>query len=251
MTSDTLLRQEACEHAAWGDGKLKVLVVCFGGNYEGLSWRSRLQALGVNFLHLQDSKFRWYLEGADGAAGPWDTIRKIKDYHSRLPGLPLVTLGQSSGGYAALRYGLLLGADLMIAFAPQTHFLIPRPLFKGQSPLYPPRDLIDVRPDLNATTRRAVLIVGRSEVDNPPTQYFLDDLAHLDGIQPRDNVRIVTQETDTHTVAREMARAGVLDDFLLEHISALKPDRTALLAGLGRAAAGRCRAVLDARRRRW
>ncbi len=236
--------------AVWADGRRKALIVCFGGNHEGLSWEKRLRTLDVNFLHLQDSKYRWYMDGADGSAGVWDTARKIKDYHARLPGLPLITLGQSSGGHAALRFGLMLGADLILAFVPQTRFLIPRQLFQDQAPLYPPRDLHDIRPELNATHRDVVIVIGQSETDNPPTQYFLDDLAHLEGVAERENIKIVRWATHTHTVAREMARVGALDDFILKHLDAVA-GRSARLATVKDLAVRRFHALTTARQRRW
>lgn len=234
--------------AVWADGRRKALVICFGGNHEGLSWEKRLRALDVNFLHLQDSRYRWYLDGADGSAGVWDTVRKIKEYRARLPGLPLVTLGQSSGGHAALRFGLMLGADLMLAFAPQTRFLIPRAIFERQAPLYPPRDLVDLRPELNATSQKAVIVTGQSEAENPPSQYFLDDLAHLEGIHERENVRIIQWATHTHTVAREMAKVGALDAFILRHIEALVVRANPLTA-LGSGVVRRLHAVRRPRTR--
>jgi hypothetical protein len=242
--------QQDVPTAVWADGKRKALIVCFGGNYEGLSWEKRLRALDVNFLHLQDTRYRWYLDGADGSAGVWDTVRKIKDYQARFPGLPLITLGQSSGGHAALRYGLKLGADLMLAFAPQTHFMIPRPLFEGQAPLYPPRDLFDVRPELNATDQQVVIVVGESEAENPPTQYFLDDLGHLQGVLARVNVKIIRWPTHTHTVAKEMARAGVLDQFVLEHVNAVM-GRPLGMATVRNEALRRLRAITPRSGPRW
>ncbi len=236
--------------AVWADGKHPALIVCFGGNHEGLAWETRLRALNVNFLHLQDSRYRWYLEGADGSAGVWDTARKIKDYRARVPGLPLITMGQSSGGHAALRFGLMLGADLMLAFAPQTRFLIPRPIYKDQAPLYPPHDLIDIRPELNATKQRAVIIIGRSEVENPPSQYFLDDEAHLEGIDERENVKVIRQNSHTHTVAREMASAGVLDDFLTRHVASVS-EFAMPLGRLGNAAARQLRSTIRPWHKRW
>ena len=237
--------------AVWGDGKHPALIVCFSGNHEGLAWEKRLRGLNVNFLHLQDSKYRWYLDGADGSAGVWDTARKIKDYRARLPGMPLITLGQSSGGHAALRFGLLLGADLMLAFAPQTRFLIPRPIYEDQAPLYPPRDLIDIRPALNTTRQRVVIIISKSEAENPPSQYFLDDEAHVEGVEERGNVRIIRHDTHSHTVARDMASAGTLDGFILGHIASVGSASTMPLGKLRNAAVRHFHSAVRPRSKRW
>ena len=237
--------------AVWGDGEHPALVVCFGGNHEGLAWEKRLRALNVNFLHLQDSKYRWYLDGADGSAGVWDTARKIKDYRARLPGMPLITIGQSSGGHAALRYGLLLGADLMLAFAPQTRFLIPRLIYEDQTPLYPPHDLIDIRPELNTTSQRAVIIISQSEIENPPAQYFLDDAAHVEGIQERENIKIIRHSSHSHTVAREMVRAGILDEFLTSHITSVRSASSMPLGRLRNAAVRHFHSAVRPWPKRW
>ena len=236
--------------ATWAPGEGSAFLVCFGGNHEGLAWERRLCRLGFPFLHVQDSRNRWYLDGADGTVGIWDTVRKIERFRARFPGLPLVTLGQSSGGYAALRYGLILGAEVMVAFAPQTHFLVPRPIYREQASLRPPADLFDIRPDLNQTDRSVVLVVGSSEIDNPPQQFFLDDEAHLDGIVERDNVRIIRTEHTSHTVARALGESGELDLFILDQIG-LIGKRGSSSSFLGRLITKAAFQILGMRKPRW
>ena len=236
------------KEASWADGNLPALVICFAGNHEALAWEKRLKRLNVHFLHLQDSRGRWYLDGADGSAGFWDTLHKIRRFRATLPGFPLITMGQSSGGYAALRIGSILEADRIIAFAPQTHFVEPRQLYADQYSIEIPRDLVDVRSSVNAASSEITLIVARSEAGNPPNQFFFDDHAHLDGIERRNNVKVSIIDTDRHAVARDLADTGRLDGLILDEVSeALKrrPAWSRLILGRPKwwhlAAAGRRR----------
>ena len=101
-------------------------------------------------------------------------------------------MGQSSGGYAALRVGLILKADQIIAFAPQIRPLQPRPLYKDQNSTGGPSDLIDVRGHVNAARGYITVVVARSEVKNTPSQYFFDDHAHIVGSDQRPNLKVIS-----------------------------------------------------------
>ncbi len=213
--------------ASWAAGILPALVICFAGNHEALAWEKRLRRLEVHFLHLQDSRGRWYLDGADGSAGFWDTLHKIKRFRATLPGFPVITIGQSSGGYAALRVGSILEADRIIAFAPQTRFVEPRQLYEGQHPIGIPRDLIDIRSAVNTASGEITLIVARSEAENPPSQFFFGDHAHLEGIERRSNVKVSVLDTHNHAVARDLAEAESLDGLILDEVSKAIKHRSA------------------------
>jgi hypothetical protein len=101
-----------------------------------------LQHFDCNVIYVRDIQDSWYLRGLKYLTnGTIDTVAclqsKIESLldSSRIGGdntlklqdnSEITTIGCSSGGFAALLFGNLLGARRIIAFAPQT--LLPRPL---------------------------------------------------------------------------------------------------------------------------
>ena len=78
-----------------------------------------LEPFGVNVIYLFDRDNAFYL---GGIGDPWKGIEATADLLVRLcRGLGTETvycMGQSTGGYGALRYGLELGARATLAFSP-------------------------------------------------------------------------------------------------------------------------------------
>ena len=74
--------------------------------------------LGQRFhrVHLRDPRMSWYLQGI---AGLGETLQATLDEVARrvraLAPTRVTMLGQSMGGYGAIRYGLALGADRVVA----------------------------------------------------------------------------------------------------------------------------------------
>jgi pimeloyl-ACP methyl ester carboxylesterase len=77
--------------------------------------------LAVKRLFVRDPARIWYQHGVSGFGSSIDevagSLRAIIDEHEVER---LVTVGSSAGGYAALAFGSLLEADLVLSFAPQT-----------------------------------------------------------------------------------------------------------------------------------
>lgn len=78
-------------------------------------------AHGMNVVYLRDFGKRAYLRGiaslADGEAG---TIAALKGIVRELGAKRTIAMGSSSGGFSALRYGALLGADAAVSFSGPT-----------------------------------------------------------------------------------------------------------------------------------
>lgn len=195
-------------------GSRPVLVFAFGGRGEGRAWEKRLRELDVAFLHFSDSSARWYLDGADGVSGfpaVLDRCRKARAEHE---GHRVVSLGQSFGGYAALRIGALMPLNAVVAFAPQTHASRHRHIYAEQRNFGPPGDIFDIRPMLAAGDTPVSIHVSRSERDNAPSAYFWDDHSHLVGLQGFPHIEIDTHDFHQHPTALHIARQGQLSDFL-------------------------------------
>lgn len=77
--------------------------------------------LPVKRLFVRDPARVWYQHGVPGFGDSIDevaaSLRAIIDEHEVDR---LVTIGSSAGGYAALAFGSLLEADLVLSFSPQT-----------------------------------------------------------------------------------------------------------------------------------
>jgi len=105
----------------------QTLLIAFGG-LRGRVDVPRFEFLGVTGefpvkrMYVRDLYQAWYHRGipryrAKTLVGVADRLREMIAPHGVKR---VVTIGNSSGGYAALAFGALLGADRALAFAPQT-----------------------------------------------------------------------------------------------------------------------------------
>jgi pimeloyl-ACP methyl ester carboxylesterase len=105
----------------------QTLLIAFGGlrgrvDVPPFEFLSVTGDFPVKRMFVRDLYQAWYHRGlprqrAKTLVGVADRLREIIDPHGVER---LVTIGNSSGGYAALVFGALLGADTALAFAPQT-----------------------------------------------------------------------------------------------------------------------------------
>jgi tetratricopeptide (TPR) repeat protein len=82
-----------------------------------------LAALGVTAIYLKDFDRLLYLDGIRSLGSNYDaTIAAFRQIKSRLAARRLCTVGSSDGGFAAIRYGVALGADRILSFDGPTHW---------------------------------------------------------------------------------------------------------------------------------
>ncbi|HFU74844.1 MAG TPA: hypothetical protein ENK66_01220 [Arcobacter sp.] len=74
----------------------------------------------INVLFIKDFKQSWYLNGLLGLTNNVEETTEFIKQIIPVETKKIITLGTSSGGYAALLFAELLQADTSIAFAPQT-----------------------------------------------------------------------------------------------------------------------------------
>jgi hypothetical protein len=105
-------------------GTSEVTLVAFGGIRGGLGippyeFFRVTEGLPVRRVFVRDLDQVWYLRGVRGLG---DTLPEAAAALGEALGAPvrLVTTGNSAGGFAAIAFGSLLGADETHAFAPQT-----------------------------------------------------------------------------------------------------------------------------------
>lgn len=182
--------------------------------------------LPVSKLFIRDLDQVWYQRGVSGLGS---SIPEVRDALAvQLDRFEhVVFLGGSSGGYAALLLGALLGVDRVLAFSPQT--------FVGRGRRRVHRDrrwsskiaemyrspelsstYLDLKPVLQNTlapTRAAIYYGSRNRLDR----------VHARRVRRIPGVSIHGYDTDSHGVQRRMRNAGLLDEVLREAMG-LSPE---------------------------
>lgn len=104
-----------------------MLVVSFSGlkqNPEavpGFSLRRTLMGLPIKRLYLRDLNRAWFLRGLRGVTKDVEeTVAFLRAEAKSVQAQRIILTGYSLGGFAALLYGSLLGADEVHALSPQT-----------------------------------------------------------------------------------------------------------------------------------
>jgi hypothetical protein len=104
----------------------RTLLVAFGGLQGELGmpvfeFFKSTSDLAVKRLFVRDLRQAWYHQGLAGDdATLIDAADALRELIGRTEVERLVTVGNSAGGYAALVFGTLLGAETALAFSPQT-----------------------------------------------------------------------------------------------------------------------------------
>ena len=115
-----------------------VLLVVFSGLKQnpravpGFSFKKITDGLPAKKLFLRDLDRAWFLKGLRGVTGNVEeTVAFLRAEMAATGARRLVLTGYSLGGFAALLYGALLGADEVQAVSPQTFITFARRLRCG------------------------------------------------------------------------------------------------------------------------
>lgn len=102
------------------------LLIAFGGiagklGVTPFEFFNLSKGFDVNRIYVRDLSQAWYHRGLPGVADNIDGIvtflrEKINQYQAK----KVILVGNSMGGYAAILFGILLDADIVHAFSPQT-----------------------------------------------------------------------------------------------------------------------------------
>ena len=105
----------------------EALLVSFSGlkrnpeKVPGFSLRGTLAGLPVNKLYLRDLDKAWFLRGLRGVTGNVEgTAKFLRAEAAAAKARRIIYTGYSLGGFAALLYGAMCGADEVRAISPQT-----------------------------------------------------------------------------------------------------------------------------------
>jgi hypothetical protein len=182
------------------DGGAKNTLVWFGGLHEPFLNPAFLPP-DWNCLTVVDERFDWYMEGIAGLANNFeDTAVALA---GRLCGHRTVYAGQSSGGYAALRFCEAASGDLCIAFAPQTHNVMAR----GSMRPWVDVIAVDKLLETNKPSFPIVIHLSRSERESLDSDFW-DDWQQIARMMALPNVTIVNHPFHIHALSLKLAGEG-------------------------------------------
>jgi len=174
-----------------------------------------LTGKNLHRFYVRDSRNRWYQDGVEGLATGIDAAAAaIRNRLEATPFERIMTVGNSMGGYAAILYGILIGADKVVAFAPQS--FIGRQMRAEHGDRRWHKDLGRILeadmpyPDL------LPLIAGTPGVKI--AIYYCDgdplDRLHAERLRHLPNVSIHALESSDHNVARTLRQWGMLSNII-------------------------------------
>jgi hypothetical protein len=165
---------------------------------------------------IKDFHQSWYQKGLLGiTSSATETTGYLRGLIGENDGRRLVTLGASSGGYAAMIYGCWLGAERVVAFSPQT--LINRRIASQYAAIDTPESLRFL--DKSAGILNLRIFLQQQERLPEITVYYGSDheqdtqeAMHLDGL---DGVTLVpVAGVEGHSVTGELRKRGDLEQIL-------------------------------------
>jgi hypothetical protein len=215
-------------------------VIGFGGMQlyhpqPDFEWGHALGALPANVLLVRDPAQFWYLHGLpDLAPDLAGTILALRDRLAERGAGPIICVGASTGGYAALLFGALLGAAEVHAFSPMTVIpsrtllevaayarsanwrLIGKQIALRRSPRLA-ASFRDLRPILAADNGRTAyhLYYGRAHTADRRNARRLDGLPRVT-LHPFDDYH--------HDIVRALRQTGDLSTILTTALARLSPQ---------------------------
>jgi tetratricopeptide (TPR) repeat protein len=175
--------------------KADAAVLVFTGGTDAVSmplpvFDRYLATLNVTAIYLKDFKKLRYLLGIESLSPNYEgTLAGLRDMLSRLGVQRVCTLGNCEGGFAAIRYGIELGADRIVTFGAPTYspddsftqIEQARNFMRNRLAATVPGDMIDLKPFLEAR-RYPTQIEFFYEEEDPRDRIHALHLSGLPGI---------------------------------------------------------------------
>lgn len=205
-----------------------------GGGHPFFEFRRTAAAIRAHKVFLRDLEGHWYQDGLPGAGDDADELAAfLRGHCARLGASRLVTIGNSAGGYAAILFGILAGADEVHAFAPKARILTaadfhdPRKLARLEAAMRTERP----HRDLTALLREGRGASTAIHVHYPSGHAI--DVAQAALFAGLPQVTLWEYPWRRHTVVKALAQRGVLKK-IIENAATGDPRRLRLLAMQGR-----------------
>jgi hypothetical protein len=178
-----------------------------------------LAALDVSAIYLKDFSRSFYLRGIASLGATCDeTVAKLRKLCEETGARRLICVGASSGGFAAIRFGVALGAERVLGFAAQTHS--------------PDRDIAKMEQGIALIRRGLAARLTETELDLAPFLASRRASTQIELFYPQDAPRESEQANHLAGIDRVTLHpvAGCAEHELLRWMG-LRQDLTALLAG--------------------
>lgn len=188
---------------------------------------SLLKADAGSIFLLKDPMRRWYQAGVPGVGRTvHDIVRYLRNKVTRVTPGRFLSIGSSAGGYAAILFGCMLGADMVIAFGPQTF------LDKKNRTTYG-----------DGRWESAIRKISDSEYldlynlvrDSPKTKVIIMvgskepiDIIHGLYLKGLKNVTLLIEKSSKHNCAKTLKEQGLLSDFI-QSVSSTEYDESFLM----------------------
>lgn len=221
------------------------LVIAFGfANWEALNdfdfdgrTLKLAESTGVplNRILLRDTANLWYQHGVSDLGRDADEVAgALRGWIERLRPSSVNTVGQSMGGYAAILFGALLGADRVLAFGPLSYLRADWARRDGDTrwlpaldklQRFPPARLYDDLPALLAATPRPPamrVVIGSASEPGQPVNL---DRLHAQRLAECPGVSVQEFPQAPHAVVQWLIEQGHIDGLLQQW---LLPDACAL-----------------------
>lgn len=210
------------------------LLLCFGGLALGIGvppyeFQKTLRSLDAKTMFVRDLDQAWYHRGVVGMGTSLTSAAEgLEIQIKRSKVNRLITLGNSSGGYAALLFGSMLGADQVLSFAPQTAL---GPISRLRIGEYRwPRQIARVYASSTASASQFNL---RKTLTSPnfgsANVYFSSDhrldRAYAENVEtvPRVN-KVAYTDRGGHALIRSLKEDGSLDSMLQQVVDGANPQ---------------------------
>jgi hypothetical protein len=179
--------------------------------------------LGASRILLRDSTHLLYFKGCPPDAPGFETLlQRLRAEIARLSPQRITCVGTSSGGFAAMLFGHLLGVDEVHAFAPTVYGSVSLTLWKRdwqqlRQRISPKHLLFEMLIPLHLWKYRNLPRVLRTWNDRTTFTVHVcsknaHDMQRADSFRGLPHVEIAIHECSTHQVARHLVREGKLLD---------------------------------------
>jgi hypothetical protein len=190
--------------------------------------------LRAHRVYLRDLAGDWYQNGLPGAGGSADELAGfLRDHCARLGATRLVTAGNSAGGFAAVLFGILAGADEVHAFAPKIRIVGPSD-FRDQRRLAHVDEILRGRHayrDLPALLREGR--GGRTAIHVHYPSGDAMDRTQAELLAGLPNVTLWKYPWEHHGIVRQLGKGGLVRK-LIENAVTGEPRRVGAIARQGR-----------------
>lgn len=166
-----------------------------------------LAALGVTAVYLRDFDRLLYWNGVRSWGGPEAMPKRIR---SLAAGRRLVVIGGSAGGFGAIRWGIDLGADRIIAFAPPTNLEeeFRQSIGDGRAKVLANRLRRHIPPEERNLAHRIAAAGGRIPIHLVFGSANAIDSGHARNLAGIPGVHLHSESAATHLVLHTLVEAG-------------------------------------------